>query len=67
MVLFLVGHLHPAAADQTDQPELGLPCCARPAACALARRRAGQQEGQVAASLGGIRKMEEFSQTANSG
>lgn len=58
MVLFLVGHLHPSV--------LGRPAllCAAPAARALTNN--DQREGQVAASLGECRKIEEFSQTTNS-
>ena len=59
MVLFLVGHLHPSV--------LGRPAllCAAPAA-ARALTNNDQREGQVAASLGECRKIEEFSQTTNS-
>ena len=61
MVLFLVGHLHPSV--------LGRPAllCAAPAADRVrALTNNDQREGQVAASLGECRKIEEFSQTTNS-
>ena len=62
MVLFLVGHLHPSV--------LGRPAllCAAPGATSAARALTNndQREGQVAASLGECRKIEELSQTTNS-
>ena len=60
MVLFLVGHLHPSVLGRP-----ALLCAAPAAAAARALTNNDQREGQVAASLGECRKIEEFSQTAN--